>query len=180
MTDNKCKLDLTMLYLSAAAKTAWIKFHDVVEAELNKGKEMSDIRDVASKAADNAARLAAIFHVLENGINGTVSEDHMQRAAAVVTWHLYEARRFLNEMAMPKALLNAIKLDDWLLKYCRENATDSVAKNQIMQYGPGALRDKPTLEKALLDLTELSRIRQIMNDKKKMIQINPALLLGAA
>jgi len=51
-------LQPAMLTLSPEAKAAWVAFHDAVESELATGGELFDIRDVASKTADNAARLA--------------------------------------------------------------------------------------------------------------------------
>jgi putative DNA primase/helicase len=46
-------------FLGDEAKQEWIAFHDAVESELRDGGELRDIRDVGSKAAENAARLAA-------------------------------------------------------------------------------------------------------------------------
>ncbi|WP_233418505.1 DUF3987 domain-containing protein, partial [Ferrovum myxofaciens] len=52
-----------MVDLSDEAKALWIKFHDTIETELASKGTLFDVRDVASKVADNAARLAVIFHV---------------------------------------------------------------------------------------------------------------------
>ena len=54
-----------MLGLDASAKEIWVEFHNIVESELLPGGDMAEARDVASKAADNAARLAALYHVFE-------------------------------------------------------------------------------------------------------------------
>ena len=60
-------LEPQMLTLSPDARSAWIAFHDAIESQLASGGELYDVRDVASKAADNAARLAALFHVWTGG-----------------------------------------------------------------------------------------------------------------
>lgn len=44
-----------LMRLSAEAKQIWIQFHDDIESELRQDGELADLRDVASKAADNAA-----------------------------------------------------------------------------------------------------------------------------
>ncbi|MBK6758041.1 MAG: DUF3987 domain-containing protein [Moraxellaceae bacterium] len=85
-------LELRNLALSADAKQIWIDYHDQVELQLGYLGEFKDIKDIASKSADNAARLAALFHVLEQGKAGTISAKNMQRGAVLAGWHLYEAR----------------------------------------------------------------------------------------
>jgi putative DNA primase/helicase len=56
---------LSLLSLSQDAKAAWVKFHDAIETDLRAGGELFVVRDVASKTADNAVRLAALFHVFD-------------------------------------------------------------------------------------------------------------------
>lgn len=68
--------------LAPEAKTAWIAYHDAVEGELASGGELFDVRDVASKSADNATRLAALFHVFEGGL-GAISTDAFKCQAAL-------------------------------------------------------------------------------------------------
>jgi len=60
--DATGKLETTFLTLSPEAKDLWVQFHDSAEEELGRGREFFDVKDVASKAADNAARLAALLH----------------------------------------------------------------------------------------------------------------------
>ena len=60
--DETGKITPAMMTLSEKATAAWIKFHDDIEIELRPGRSMSDARDVASKCADNAARIAGNFH----------------------------------------------------------------------------------------------------------------------
>ena len=62
----------------------------------------------------SAARLAALFHVLEHGVTGTVACQEVQAAARIVRWHLNEARRLLADMDTPPSLAAAIRLDAWL------------------------------------------------------------------
>jgi len=54
------------LSLDVDTKAAWILFHDAIESELCSGGELYDVRDVASKTADNAVRIAALFQVFEH------------------------------------------------------------------------------------------------------------------
>ena len=76
-----------MLDLSPAAHAAWVRLHDLVEGGLGTGGAYQTVRDVAAKAAENAARLAALFHVLEHGPAGTIGADHLLGAEEIVRKH---------------------------------------------------------------------------------------------
>jgi len=171
-------LDPAMLSFTPTAKAAWIAFHDAIETELKAGGELYDVRDVASKTADNAARLAALFHGFANGIGGAVGDDSFEGASRIAAWHLSEARRFFGELALPAELANAARLDAWLVDYCRLERTHLISKRHVLQHGP--LRNDAALVEALKELDELDRARLIQDGKRKTIQINPALLVGGA
>jgi putative DNA primase/helicase len=165
-----------MLTLAPDVKAVWVAFHNVIEAELLSGHELHELRDVASKTADNAARLAALHHTFTGNI-GPIDVEAMESTARVTYWHLTEAKRFLGELAMPAELVNPARLDAWLLDYCKRERNDKVATSQIQQYGPGSLRNKKVFTEALKELTELGRARLVKDGKKRLIQINPALLV---
>jgi putative DNA primase/helicase len=171
-------LEPEILELSPEAKAAWVNFHDDVEAELRPGRDMAEARDVASKAADNAARLAALFHIFENDSGCAIGLGRMQAAACVVSWHLYEARRFIGEIALPVEVNQAVKLEGWLLEHCRQCGISEVSTSTIMQLGPQNTRKKGLLEKTLKELIEAGRVRVVKDDRRKLVKINPALLGG--
>ena len=177
--DDDGALTPAMLTLAPDAKAAWVAFHDAIEAELSTGRELFDVRDVASKTADNAARLAALFHAL-NGSIGPIDLDSMEPAARIAAWHLSEARRFLGELAMPAELANPARLESWMLDYCKRENTDRVPTREMQRMGPGGLRDKAALNEAIKELSELGRAKLIQVGKKRAVQINPALLKAAS
>ena len=92
----------------------WIEYHDGVERELGQGGDLYDVKDVASKSADNAARLAALFAFYERGSGAAIEEDDFRGAAQIALWHLSEARRFLGEFCLPEEMTNAARLESWL------------------------------------------------------------------
>ena len=177
--DDDGALTPAMLTLAPDAKAAWVAFHDAIEAELSTGRELFDVRDVASKTADNAARLAALFHAF-NGSIGPIDLDSMEPAARIAAWHLSEARRFLGELAMPAELANPARLESWMLDYCKRENTDRVPTREMQRMGPGGLRDKAALNEAIKELSELGRAKLIQVGKKRAVQINPALLKAAS
>jgi putative DNA primase/helicase len=135
-----------MLTLSPEAKAAWVEYHDETEEQLKSGGELYDVRDVASKSADNAARLAALFHIFKNGVGGVVGLESMEAATRIAAWHLNEARRFFGELALPEELLNITRLDTWLINYCRREHTHLVPIAKLQQGGPSRLRRKADIE----------------------------------
>ena len=130
---------------------------------------------MASKAADNVARLAALFHVFEHGASGLISSDHIERAGSIIEYHLLEAKRFLGDVAAPVNVSNATKLDTYIIEYCKQHNTQSVAKSYVMQHS--ALRDKNSLNDALDQLIDLNRVRPFLDNRTTIIAINPALLV---
>jgi putative DNA primase/helicase len=110
-----------LLTFTPEAKEAWVAFYDRVEGELALGGRYYDVRDVATKAAENAARLSALFHVFEAVPGAAVSADFLNAACQIVEWHLNESRRFFGDMALPSGLGDAVLLDSWLINYCNRN-----------------------------------------------------------
>jgi putative DNA primase/helicase len=175
---NTGGIEPAVLDFDRKAKAAWIGLHDEIERELAPGGEMERTRDVASKAADNVARLAALFHVFEHGPGGTVSEGHIRAAGAIVTWHLYEARRFLGELALPAVMVNAAALEKWAQDKCRVEGMDAVRRQEVQHHGPGALRHGKALDEAINELEALGRARLVTEGRQKLIRLHPAILAG--
>jgi putative DNA primase/helicase len=173
--DDDGALTPAMLTLSPEAKRAWVAFHDAIEAELSTGGDLHEVRDVASKTADNAARLAALFHTFTGKV-GPIDLDAMESASRIAAWHLHEARRFLGELAMPAELANPARLESWLLDYCKRQQADAVSTKTVLQYGPASLRDKAAIDVAIAELAELGRARLVKDGKKKLVRLHPALL----
>lgn len=159
------------LSLTPSAKKEWIEFHDTVEKQLSDDGEFSEVADIASKSADNAARLAAGFHIIA-GADGDISAENMRRGCTIALWHLYEARRVFSESTATSESQAVFRLDSWLVNYCRTNGCLRVARQTAMQRGPRATRPKESLDAALAVLAKLNRLR--INGP--VIELNPKLL----
>lgn len=171
-------LSPTMLDLSPEAMARWVEFHNAFEAELRSGGDLYDVRDVASKAAENVARLAALFHVFEGGV-GPIGVDAITAAGRIVAWHLSESRRFFGELAMPPELVDASRLDAWLVDYCRRSNTLTVPRRDIQRNViPTRLRKGEVLDRTLKELAEAGRVRQREVDRRKDVLVNAALVSG--
>lgn len=162
-----------MLMMTPAAKAAWVEYHDAIEVGLRSGGELYDVRDVASKSADNAVRLAALFHMFEHGF-GAVWLEAFEGASRVAAWHLNESRRFFGELALPAELADAGRLDTWLIEYCRREHTHMVSTRDAQRLGP--VRDKDKLTTATKELVDLDRIQIRKDGRRIAICVNPALI----
>ncbi len=172
--DDEGALMPTMLPLSTEAKAVWVDYHDQVETRLAAGGEYADVRDVASKSADNAARLAALFHVFERGGGGAISVQAMESACEVAAWYLGESRRFFGGLAVPQELSDALRVMAWLRDYSRTQSTAEVSTRDLQRLGP--VRDKARADAALSELQEGHHVRVATVGKRKLVQINPATL----
>jgi len=167
-----------LLDFSPAAKAAWIAYHDQIEAMLCTGGALCNVRDIASKSADNAARLASLFHVYQYGPFGEIGVDTFNRASRIAAWHLNEALRFFGGLSLPAELSAAARLEGWLIAYSKQHGQDSVARRTIQQFGPNGLRENAILAAAITELEEQGRVRLLVDGKRKEVQLNPKLLGG--
>ncbi len=159
--------------MMADAQKIWIEFHDNIERELRIGGALYDVRDVASKITDNAARLAALFQIFKTGVSA-IEGSAIHSACRIVEWHLNEAQRFFGELALPEELANASRVETWLTKVCGKEQVSCIAYQRLRQGGP--VRDKVKLDLALNELISLSRVQVIQGTGPKEVHINPALL----
>ena len=74
-------------------------------------------------------------------------------------------------------LANAARLDAWLIEYCRRERTHLVPTKKVQQFGPGGLREKAAIEFAVRGLEELGRARLAQDGRRRIIEVNPALVI---
>ena len=166
-------LSPAVMTLTPAAKQAFITYHNEIEGRLGEGGELFDVRDVASKTADNAARLAALLQWFEDP-QDTIEGEYFERASRIAAWHLSESQRFFGELALPQDLADAVRLDTWIVNHCRQQGTQKASSTMLRQYGP--VRDKKRFKEALESLTGRERLRDINEGRQRNIYVNPALL----
>lgn len=167
--------DRTMLKFSPEAQVSWMIFYNRVEADLVSGGYLEDVKDGASKIADNLARIAALFHYFD-GNEGDISLDTLNRAAAISEWYLHEFKRlFASEPEVPIEILDAEVLEKWLVNFVRRYPWGSeIKKNVIAQLGPNLLRaNKLRREAALYILSTQNKVREVLRGKTKWVQLNP-------
>lgn len=176
ITNEHTSLAPTIIELTPPAQAEWICLHDCIEDELNATGEFRDIRDVASKAAENVARLAALFHVLEHGLVSPVDTPSIAAASAIVTWHLGEARRLLGALETSPVFAAAVRLDEWLRQEAQSSQVTRIATRRIFQFGPRSIRDSTVFKASIALLAERARARIEIDGRRRYVSINPTLL----
>ncbi|MEO8545232.1 MAG: DUF3987 domain-containing protein [Burkholderiaceae bacterium] len=177
-TDALGGLAPTALDLSPSAHAAWVMAHDTIEHELAGGGSYAPIRDVAAKAAENIARMAALFHLLDHDATGTIGRACVDSATQIVVWHLQEAHRLLGDLDAPPTLAAAIRFDAWLLSEAVRTGDGRIPTTRVYRYGPGCVRDNKDLKEALALLAEHGRARMEVEGRRRFVVVNPALYAG--
>jgi Protein of unknown function (DUF3987) len=62
------------IQLSAEAESTWVSFYNRIERETAQDCALEGLRDVAGKAAENAARIAAVLTIVEQPDDSTIDD----------------------------------------------------------------------------------------------------------
>jgi hypothetical protein len=154
------------LPLSSRAFTTWRDFHDDVEVALGRWGEFGNIPDIGAKIAENAVRIAAVFHVVENDPVGEIGEATMVSATRVAVWHLADAKRLIGKTEKSQTVLDA----ELLLEWAQTQPPTPISPRRILNAGPSPLREKQRRDSAINLLKDTGPM--ILNSDGKLL-INP-------
>lgn len=164
------------LSMSEEAQSVWIAFHDKIEQLLGHGEFFAEVKDVGSKTADNAARIAGLFAILEgsSGLVVTISEAQMQMGAKVAEWYLGEACRVLALFSNPIEAQRAELLLSWLKAQNRKTGELLFPIGDVQRRGPNSVRRENIINDAMGELSHANLARFVLAGRRKFIQLNPA------
>lgn len=111
-TDDSGGLEPAALDIRGDAFAAWVALHDWVESQLGRGGQLADITAFASKAAENAARIAAVFAFVEGA--RTVDIEHVKRAGVLAAYFLESMLLRTREAQHDLESVEAAELLDWI------------------------------------------------------------------
>lgn len=150
-----------VIELSADAINAWTFFSNDIELQLGQIGFFSQIKDAASKIAENAARMATLFHVFEKS-EGLISLEHMNGAIEICKWHLFEFKKVFDPaIGIPQFEQDALLLDNWMRIKFNTFGYTLFGKNKLLQAGPNPLRNKRQLNDAIQYLKEKGVVWEI-------------------
>jgi len=157
------------LTLSSTAKRLWIQFFNKTESGLKQEKHWAAIKDFASKAAENVARLAALFHLFEGNLQNAVKSEHIEQSISIIQWHLQETKQIFTQQPLTPTNREAAKILDWLAS---KNITVTSTR-YLQQYGP--IREKMAINKAVDILLNKSYLKKQNADGKTLLLVNPKI-----
>ncbi len=100
------------LELEGEALDAWRLLHDGIESELHPEGRYYGIKGFGSKAAEQAARIAAILSRVEG--RDTIDPGHVQRAGKLVAYYLESMLAQTNNAAEDQERIEARELLEWI------------------------------------------------------------------
>ena len=141
-TDNPQELAPVRLPLDPAAKELLWRFYDVVEKAQAPGCAMEQVRAYASKATEQAARIAGVLTLWADLDAPAVTPQAMGWGIELADFYLSEARRLAEAGMVSEETAKAERLRKWLVESWPH---DEVTPREIQQSGPNELRERKQL-----------------------------------
>lgn len=116
--DQTGELRLRMAKIEGDAFTAWCALHDSIEHHLATNGRFIEVKAFASKAADNAARIAAVLALVEG--HTSPQREHIERAGKLMAYYLESMAVRTAEAQQDIREVQARELLEWLKDYGSE------------------------------------------------------------
>jgi hypothetical protein len=148
------------LPLAPDARALLVAFADTIEAEQRTGGSLAHVTGYASKAAEQAARIAAVLTLWQDLHAPTVALQEMGWGIALAQFYLGEAVRLSDAASLSSDTRQAEALRLWLLqiwpKLARGQDRDlaTITPKDVVQFGPNALRETRTARRLMAVLAE--------------------------
>ncbi|MEV8468814.1 YfjI family protein [Fluviibacterium sp. DFM31] len=146
MNEDTRELEPRTLGLSADARVLLAGFADAIEAAQAPGGDLTHITGTASKAAEQAARIAGVLTLWADLSAQSVTASVMADAITLAQFYLSEASRLSSAATVSAEIDKADALRKWLLDSWQHA---EVMVRDVVQMGPNALRETPRARAAL-------------------------------
>jgi hypothetical protein len=166
--DRPNELSPRPLAMSEQARQIWIDFYNHVEAETCPGQSLAELRDVAGKAAELAARIAGVLTIVLDPAATEITGEAMQNGIKLETWHLNEAIRLAGSSRINPKLRDAQAMLDWLIRRDRPE----ISIREAQQFGPNRLRDKYTITQAFTILADHGWLQPHPTDERRWVFVS--------
>ena len=141
------ELEPRVLPLAQDAREMLTAYSDHVEAQQAPGGDLANVTGYASKAAEQAARIAGVLTAWGDLDAPAVSLDAMEAGIALADFYLSEARRLADAANVSEEIERADTLRKWLLERWEH---PEVMPSEVVRHAPiRALRESPAAKKAI-------------------------------
>ena len=134
------------LQITPEARALLVGFADAIEEEQASGGDLAHITGTASKAAEQAARIAGVLPLWRDLGAPKVEARDMADAIELAQFYLSEASRLASAALVSSEIDKAEKLRQWLLKNWPE---PEVMVRDVVRLGPNSIRESPKARAAL-------------------------------
>lgn len=141
------ELEPRTLRLAPEARELLIRFSDAIEAAQAPGGDLANVTGYASKAAEQAARIAGVLTLWRNLDAEAVDLDAMEWGIGLSEYYLDEAARLADAATVTAATERAERLRLWLLDTWPHA---EILPSEVVRHAPiRALRESPAARAAL-------------------------------
>ncbi len=160
MDPDSRELTPRQLPLSPEARAKLVAFADRIEGHQRAGGSLAHITGFASKAAEQAARIAAVLTLWQDLNASEVDAKEMGWGIALAQFYLSEARRLSDAASISVETSQAEALRVWLVDRWADKAMrldrdpETITARDIVQHGPNAMRVTKTASKLMAVLAD--------------------------
>lgn len=148
------------LHLAPDARALLVAFSDTIEREQRAGGSLAHVTGFASKASEQAVRIAAVLALWGDLMVPVVTVQAMASGITLAQYYLGEAVRLSDAALVSVETVQAEALRIWLLDRWPEQAQRidrdpaTITPKDAMQYGPNALREAKVARKLMATLAD--------------------------
>jgi putative DNA primase/helicase len=162
---SKQELNPVELSLDDDAKLISLSAYNQFETLMKSGNDLCELTDRASKALENACRIAGILAVIDDGMaTRSIKASHITSGLILMQWYLAESLRIKSMSLIPIEVKHA----EMLIKWLDDRQTRLFSSVMVLQKAPNQIRSKARLDPAIKVLIESGHIEQ--NDPNTLIE----------
>lgn len=160
MDPDSRELTPRALPLAPEARALLVVFADGIERDQARGGPLAHVTGYASKAAEQAARIAGVLTVWGDLDAPAVTAETMRNGITLAGFYLSEAVRLSDAATISTETMRAETLRRWLLEGWPEQAAridrdpSTLTPKDVVQFGPNALRETALVRKLMKVLAD--------------------------
>jgi putative DNA primase/helicase len=163
-----------ILPLSDDAHRIWVEYFNLVEEAQGRGGPYEYNTAAASKSAEQAARIAAVFTLFNEEEVLEVGLEAMKQGISIAKWFLDESLRLTSHLTTTNAQRHGLILLEWLKKLEIDNEAP-LKVGDLLKFGPRPIRKKTDRDDAVKMLAELGWIQVRKWRNSKIILLHPSI-----
>ncbi|WP_434353564.1 DUF3987 domain-containing protein [Psychrobacter sp. HD31] len=166
------RIERPVIPLTDEADTLAMNFYNDIEKKVGRAGKFVHLKSFAGRALPNAIRIATVLAFFEG--SEAITPELMVSGIKLAEHSLMEWERYGGYTDFDEKLVQADRVENWLINYCRENNITIVPRVKLQQgITPTSLRKKKKLDPLIKILKDNNHIREIKHDNKASIELNP-------